>query len=131
MTSRPRRVTRVLGYGLMAAGGMAAIAWPAPSVRSAITGSVLLYMWAGFLAGGGLFCTIGSALDRWIGEYAGLPLLVVTFLIFGLSAATTGRLSSIAGACVLTAIAALLAARWRDVSTVRREAARYVEHDRR
>jgi len=127
----PRRISRVLGYGLMALAGLAALAWPAPSVRAATsaTSGALVYMWAALLAVGGLSCALGSALDRWLGEYVGLWPLVTTFAVYALAASGSGRWTAVAGACALGSIALLLLARWRDVALIRREAARYhAEH---
>lgn len=122
-----RRWTRVAGYALMAVAGLAAMAWPSPAVAAATspTSGVLVYVWAAMLAVGGSVSAIGAAMDRWLGEYAGLWPLVVTFTIYALAAGASGRAPSIAGACLLGSIAALLLARWRDVAQIRREAARY------
>ena len=125
-----RRWTRAIGYGLMAAAGFAAMVWPAPSVRAATTPMAgLAYVWAGMLALGGLASAWGAAVDRWLGEYAGLWPLIATWAVYALAAGATGRLTSIAAACALGAIAFLLLARWRDVAQIRREAAPYhAEH---
>lgn len=134
MLSPPRRTTRVLGYGLMALAGVAAMAWPAPSVKAATTATtgVLVYVWAVLLAVGGVSCALGSALDRWLGEYAGLLPLVATFAVYGLAAAASGRWTAVAGGCLLGSIALLLLARWRDVALIRREADRFqAEHSGR
>jgi hypothetical protein len=32
---------------------------------------------------GGLSCTLGAATDRWLGEYAGLPLVTSTLWLYG------------------------------------------------
>ena len=114
------------GYTLMAVAGIAAIVWPAPTVRAATapTAGALVYVWAAMLTLGGLSSAIGAARDRWLGEYAGLWPLVMTFAVYALAAAAAGRTTSVAGACALGSIAMLLAARWRDVALIRREAAR-------
>jgi len=91
-----------------------------------------VYVWAGLLTLGGASSAIGSAMDRWLGEYAGLGPLVVTWAVYAFAAAASGRVTAIAGACGLGAVAFLLLARWRDVALIRREAARYhAEHGRR
>jgi hypothetical protein len=130
----PRRWTRVGAYTLMAVAGLAALTWPSPPVRAATspTSGALVYVWAVMLAVGGLSSALGAARDRWLGEYAGLWPLVVTFAVYALASAATGRVSAIAGACVLGAVALLLLARWRDVALIRREAVRHhAEYDRR
>lgn len=115
----------------MAVAGIAAIAWPSPAVRAATapTAGVLVYVWAAMLVVGGVTSGLGAALDRWLGEYIGLWPLVFTFTVYALAAAAAG--AAIAGAALLGGIALLLLARWRDVATIRREAARYLaEHER-
>jgi hypothetical protein len=124
-----RRTIRAIGYFLLFAAGVAALIWPAPSVRAATspTSGLLVYLWAGLLALGGLCSAIGAVTDRWLGEYAGLWPLVTTFMVYGLAAFTAGRGSaSYAGGLFLLSIAALLYARWQDVALIRREAIRQV-----
>lgn len=134
MTSRAaRRWTRVVGYTLMAAAGVAAMAWPAPSVRAATNPvTTLAYVWAALLVVGGMSSAIGAAADRWLGEYAGLWPLIATFAVYAIAGAATGRATTVAGSCALGSIAFLLLARWRDIAQIRREAARYhAEHEGR
>lgn len=128
-----RRWGRVVGYALMAVAGLAAIVWPAPSVRAATSpAAALATVWAVLLLVGGACSLWGAAAGRWLGEYAGLWPLIVTWAVYALAAAATGRVTSIAAACALASIAALLLARWRDVAVIRREAARYhAEHEGR
>lgn len=113
---------RIVGYGLFTAAGAATLLWPAPNV-SAATGW-LAYVWAGFLAAGGMLSAGGAITDRWIGESVGLPLLIAAFAVYAVIIAASGRLTSIAGALVLAGIGAALAARWQDIAGVRREAIR-------
>ena len=122
----PRRWTRVVGYSLMALAGIAAVAWPSPAVKAATgpTTGLLVYVWAILLAVGGVSAAVGSALDRWLGEYAGLWPLVTTFAVYAIAAASSGRGAAIAGAALLGSIAFLLLARWRDVAHLRQEAMR-------
>jgi hypothetical protein len=110
----------VVGYGLFGLAGAAAIVWPAPSVESA-TGW-LVYVWAAWLAIGGTLAGAGAVTDRWLGEYAGLPLLSSAFGVYAVVIASNGRLSSAAGALALAAIAAVLFARWQDIGVLRKEA---------
>lgn len=130
-TGSPRRTLWVIAYGLMACAGGFALAFPTPAVRAATTATsgALVYVWAALLVVGGLSSAVGSALDRWLGEYAGNLALAATFGVYALAAAASGRLTAIAGACALGAVAMLLCARWRDVAFIRREAARFrAEH---
>ena len=121
-----RRWTRVISYTLMAVAGVAALVWPAPSVRAAAgTAAILAYLWAALLVIGGTTAAVGAAAGRWLGEYAGLWPLIVTWAVYCLAAAATGRATAIAASCALGSIAFLLLSRWRDVAQIRREAARY------
>lgn len=128
-TTPPPRPARLIGYSLFTLAGLAAVLWPAPSVESA--SGWLVYVWAAWLLTGGLMSAVGTATDRWIGEFAGLPLLFAAFAVYALVVATGGRLSSIAGACVLAGIAAKLVARWQDVSVVRKEATALARADKK
>lgn len=119
------RAPLVVGYALMAAAGIAAMIWPAPSVRAATdaTSGALVYVWAALLALGGLACALGAATDRWLGEYAGLWPLVSTFAVYGIAAFGSARGPvAYAGGCALLSIALLMFSRWQVVALVRREA---------
>ncbi|MFY1669486.1 hypothetical protein ACN27G_05960 [Plantactinospora sp. WMMB334] len=122
MASLPRRWSRVTGYTLMCAAGIAAVAWPTPSVRAA-TGA-LVYLWAGFLGVGGLLAACGAVSDRWLGEYAGLPLIWAAFGVYAVVLGATARPAGVVAALVLSAVGLLVYARWRDVGVIRREATR-------
>jgi hypothetical protein len=121
----PRRPVRAVAFALLAAGGIAAMIWPPPAVQAATSpAAALAYLWAALLILGGACSAIGAATDRWLGEYVGLWPLITVFAIYGLSAFASSRgLVALAGGCVLTAVAALLLARWQDVNLIRREAA--------
>jgi hypothetical protein len=116
-----RRLVRAGGYMLMAAAGMFAAQWPAPAVERATAPiAQLLMVWAVFLTGGGLLSAFGAITDRWIGEYLGLPLLTAVAAVYGVSALSSGRTTSLAGGAVLLAMAAFLAVRWLEVAAVRK-----------
>lgn len=123
-----RRWSRVVGYSLMALAGVFAIAVPAPSVQEAAESARYLAMvWAIMLVVGGVASAIGAALDRWLGEYAGLWPLITTFLVYAVSIAVTAARNppAWAGAALLGSIAFLLLSRWRDVAAVRHHALRH------
>jgi peptidoglycan/LPS O-acetylase OafA/YrhL len=123
--TRRGRVPLVVGYTFMALAGVAAMVWPAPSVRAATdaTSGVLVYLWAILLTIGGLACALGAATDRWLGEYAGLWPLVSTFAVYGIAAFSSGRGPvSYAGGFALLSISLLMYGRWQVVAVVRREA---------
>jgi hypothetical protein len=133
-TTAAGRWFRVAGYALLALAGCAAVAWPTPSVRAAAapTAGALVYVWAAMLIVGGLASAVGAARDRWLGEYAGLWPLIMTWAVYALAALATGRPTAIASAAALGGVALILLARWRVVASIRREAARYhAEHEDR
>jgi hypothetical protein len=111
---------------MMSLAGAAMLFWPSAAVEAATspTSGVLVYVWALVFLVSGFISWLGALTDRWLGEYAGLPALALTFLVYGLSAfgASGGRPSAIAGGLALSAIAALLMALWHEVDVVRREA---------
>jgi hypothetical protein len=118
------------GYALLAIAGFAAMVWPSPAV-TASSGRLWASVWACLLIVGGSTAAYGAArkLYRW--EYVGLPALISVWIVYALasfSLVATGLLDRLAGGCALLAVAALLAARWRDVSTVRRAAREVSEH---
>ncbi|MEW2474599.1 hypothetical protein AB0875_12490 [Micromonospora gifhornensis] len=125
MASQPRRWSRVAGYTMMAAAGIGAAAYPTPSVQEA-TGP-LVYLWAAFLAVGGLLAAFGATTDRWIGELLGLPLLSAAFSVYAVVLASASAPASVVAALVLGGFALLLVGRWRDVGLVRLEATRQAE----
>lgn len=121
-----RRYVYAISYLLMALAGIAAVAYPAPSVKSVTaTIDLFLYVWDAFLIIGGLCSCFGAVTDRWIGEYLGLPLLSSVFAVYGIAALYIGgssRPTSLAGGCALLSIAMLIIGRWREVSVVRKSA---------
>jgi hypothetical protein len=112
----------VAGYAMMAAAGAVAFAIPLSSIQAS-TGW-LVYVWAGFLLLGGLLCGWGAVTDRWIGELTGLPLISSAWGVYFVVLSLTRTVSGLAAALAFGAVALLLVARWRDISTVRREADR-------
>lgn len=127
---RRRRAARTVAYVLMALGGLASMIWTtAPAVRSATAGAgLLIYVWALLLVVGGTSSALGSWTDRWLGELVGLGPLISVFAVYGLSAFLSSRgFAAYAGGFTLLAVAALLFARWQDVSLIREEATRHAD----
>lgn len=123
VTTIVRRTVYAAGYFAMAAAGVCAWLWPSPSLATATGGEALLItVWDVFLVVGGLLAGAGAAVDRWIGEYLGLPLLAAVFAVYGVTILGSSRDSSRAGAAILLAVACMLIARWVDVGDVRRAA---------
>jgi hypothetical protein len=121
-----RRPVRAIAFALMAAGGVASMMWPPAAVQAATSPVyALAYLWAALLILGGVCSAAGALTDRWLGEYVGLWPLITVFAVYGLAAFASSRgLAALAGGFVLTAVAALLLARWQDVALIRQETAR-------
>lgn len=117
-----RRMWWVIGYTMMAAAGAAAFAIPINSIRSS-TGW-LVYVWASFLLLGGLVCALGAFTDRWIGELLGLPLVSSAWAVYFVVLILARTASGAAAGLAFGAVAAILWARWQDVSKIRQEADR-------
>lgn len=116
------RWPRTLGYAALATAGTMAIVSPTPAVREAAspTSGWLAYAWAIMIVVGGLSSALGTAFDRWFGEYVGLWPLATTFAVYSLASAVTADRPT--GALLLGAFALFLVARWRHVAMVRKEA---------
>jgi hypothetical protein len=118
-----RRVVYAVSYAAMATSGTCALIWPAPAVSRAANGAAtLITVWAVMLIAGGFFGLVGAIRGRWLGEFVGLPLLVVVFMVYGLGAFANGMPASRAGAFALSAIGTLIAGRWIEVNGTRRQA---------
>jgi hypothetical protein len=124
--SRRRRYSRGLAYLLTAVAGAIATVAPPPAVEmTASPVYVAFYLWTVLLIVGGALSAVGAARGRWLGEYVGLWPLIVSFVAFGLAAATNGRgWQSAAGALLLGAFATWLYSRWLDVALLRKESTR-------
>lgn len=122
------------GYALLALAGVAAMIWPSPSVTEA-GGQWWAAVWASLLIIGGMTSAYGSVRQHYRWEYAGLPALISVWVVYAMAAfslVAVGMIDRVASACALLAVAALLAARWRDVSMVRRAAREVgIDGDRR
>jgi hypothetical protein len=84
------------------------------------TSGYVVYLWAIFMMVGGVLCLLGSLSDRWIGEYAGLPLVISTVWLYGgilVAAGFTGELSYVRLAIGLLFISFGFKAlgRWQDI----------------
>jgi len=132
MTSAAWRWFRAIGYALIGCGGIAVLLWPPLTASNPVSpvGGPVIFLWALLLAVGGLTSALGSASDIWLGEYAGLWPLIVTFAIFGLASVLSGNLIELPLSLVLIGWACLLTARWREVATVRSEALQFSRYQR-
>jgi hypothetical protein len=96
-----------------------------------LTGGPVIILWATLLAVGGLTSAIGSAADVWLGEYAGLWPIIITFMIFGFANAVSGSLIELALSLTVLGWSFLLLARWREVALVRSQALKFYHYQRR
>lgn len=96
-----------------------------------LTGGPVIFLWAVMLAVGGLTSAVGSAADVWLGEYAGLWPIIMTFMIFGVANALSGSLIELALSLTVLGWSFLLLARWREVAMVRSEALKFHRYQHR
>lgn len=114
-----KRVARVLAYVLWIAAGILLTASPSDIIADKTSGYVV-YLWAIFMMLGGISCFVGAVSDRWLGEYAGLPLVISTLWLYGgilTAAGFTGELSYVRLAIGLLFISFGFKAlgRWQDI----------------
>lgn len=128
-----RRWIRAVGYALIGCGGIAAMVWPSVTATgpTSFTHGPVIFLWALLLTVGGLTSAIGSAIDVWLGEYAGLWPIIVTFMIYGFANAVTGTLVQLALSLIILGWSFLLLFRWREVAMVRSEALRFNRYRQR
>jgi len=118
-----RRITRVVMYvGLFLAGLITTI-YPSSLVIDQVGGVVVIF-WSVSMMFSSALCAYGSFTDRWIGEYSGIPLLASVLALYGISAITSSvKIDSgplLAYGVVVLAFASGLAARWKDVSDIKK-----------
>lgn len=115
------RTARAVGYGGIAlSGGLLAYGLPLGTSGGVY---VMLSAWMGL---GGTICALGAALDRWAGEFIGLPLLATAMAAFGFVVIRDAHwtILGIANMALLEGLGLLFLARWRDVAAVYRSAAK-------
>lgn len=118
------KVIRSMSYLLMSlAGGLLLIS---PIFRSVFPtfGDIM----AAFLAVGGMLAFLGAVVERWFGEYVGLPLLSSGFLVFAIlglyASGSDTPFIAWANFTLLTGLSLSLMDRWKQVRTIYRVAVR-------
>jgi hypothetical protein len=126
-----QRIVRAVAYGLIGAAG--ALLLISPVFMADATPTAVLMSW--FILVGGTSSALGTATDRWVGEFVGLPLLGPAFAVFG---AITYRESHVAAPylaaanlTLLLGLALLFMARWIYVLGVFHAADRLTRKNRR
>lgn len=112
-THRRRRPLRVLAYVLLAGGAGVLLADPTRSLQG--QGIGIRFVWSGFLLAGTLLAIYGSARDRIMGEFIGLPLLMTALVAFVVLLSARHTTGSIAFACFLASLIVVLYSRWKDL----------------
>ena len=110
---RRRRPLRVLAYVLLAVGAGVLLADPTKSLQGQSV--YIRWIWSGFLLAGTLLAIYGSARDRHMGEFLGIPMLstaLSVFVVLLFAAHTTG---SIAFGCIIASLIVVLSSRWLDL----------------
>lgn len=115
-----RRMGRIAMYGGLVASGTLLIFYPSQLVDSQVS-HVIGLSWSISMVISSFICFVGSVTDRWIGEYAGIPLLASVIALYGISAfaGADGSLTLVAFGLLITSFAAGLAARWQDVRAIK------------
>lgn len=104
-----------MAYLAFTVAGTFAFIFPAQVILNSLQ-AVLVYAWAGFLAGGGLLALVGSLRRTWAGELVGLPLLAASSAVFGGALLGYGQTSAaIAIGFVFLGISGSQVARWMDL----------------
>ena len=80
-----RRCARSISYGMFALSGFVSLFSVSPIVDNATT-ELVCVVWAFCLGIGGLSAFISVVSDYWFFEYAGLPLIISSFLVLSISA---------------------------------------------
>lgn len=117
------RLSRTLGYLLVASAGGWSIVSPPRSVADAAGSHFVAYVWASVMVVSALLCAVGSASGRWVGEYMGLIALACVSSVFGLSALARGG-ASVSGGLFLEGFFWILISRWQEVALLRIESVR-------
>jgi hypothetical protein len=109
----------VYAFGTFA--GAAAVVFSPPSMLDVI-GERGARAWGLYMLAGGLVCLVGVLMRRgargdWLGEFVGIPLVVVAVAVYGVVAAETldGTPGRLAGIGLLGMLASLLIVRWLRV----------------
>lgn len=111
---------RVVAYACIGLAGILLLSSPAIRAELGFLGSVM----SGFMGLGGVLCLLGQVFNRWMGEYAGIPLIASAFMVFGITTFAESHAAApivaYANLALLTGMAASMAARWRQVRAVYR-----------
>ena len=116
-----RRQERVFAYLALVTAGILLTIEPS----GIISGSVSPWIetaWSLCMIVSALICLLGSATDRWVGEYTGIPLLSSVLGLYSIAACLTAWGDSIplfAFGMMLGGLAFKLVARWKDVRGVK------------
>lgn len=119
--SPKRRYARALMYFFIAVAGVVGVKFPSGVVSEAGS-SLVVFFWAVAMAFSAAVCFGGSLFDRWLGEYAGLPLLIAVLALYGVSTlqlAGADHPARYAYGFLIISYAFGLFARWRDVNQLR------------
>ena len=72
------RIARSLCYLMFMLGGVSSLFFPY-RVVSTVASPKVAFVWAVFMAIGGLLCFISVLIDNWVLEYIGIPLIAMCF----------------------------------------------------
>ena len=125
------RALRAVAYLLMGTAGLLLMVSPIIRAEMGFVG----WLMALFLLLGGALSAGGSATDRWVGEFTGLPLLASSFMVFAvistIDSLEAAPLIAVANLSLLLAVGLGLLARWREVKAVQRMSTHLAKKGRR
>lgn len=110
---RRRRPLRVLAYVLLATGAGVLLVDPTRSLQGQSV--QIRWVWSAFLLLGALLAIYGSARDRYLAEFVGLPFLMTALLVFVILLGVAHTTGSIAFAFFLASLIVVMHSRWLDL----------------
>ena len=118
---RLERIARCFMYLGLAVAGIGGFVYPSDMVQSAVSTSTVFW-WTGSMAISALLAFWGTARDYWLGEYAGLPLMIAVLTMYGVvtvQAATGTAPARVAYGILILSYACGLFARWLYLNKIR------------
>lgn len=121
---RIRRIERAVGYLCISAAGIFLSFAPSKIIGDNVSPWVEL-SWSISMFISGSICLYGSITDKWIGEYAGAPLLLSVMFLYAaacLRSAWGESWTLFAFGLIVAAYGWSLWGRWKDVRAIKRQA---------
>ena len=121
---RIRRIERAFGYLFISLAGVFLTFEPSKIIGENVS-TVIELSWSISMIISGLICLYGSVTDKWIGEYAGAPLLLSVMFLYAAACVRSAwgeSLPLFAFGLIVAAYGWSLWGRWKDVRAIKRQA---------